>query len=118
MFSSENLYDWQNKLIVEALKITPFGLYGQTERLAMAAYCEYNNKYHIVPEYGIVELIDENGQIITTPNQVGEIVATGFGNYAMPFIRYRTGDLASFSSNKCICGRSHRILSRIDGRTS
>ena len=48
--------------------------------------------------------------------EVGEIVATGFNNYAMPLIRYRTGDLGAWSARGCACGRPFRLLSRLEGR--
>ena len=34
----------------------------------------------------------------------------------MPFIRYRTGDLATFSSNTCQCGRNYTLFDDIEGR--
>ena len=116
-YSSENLYDWQQEYIMNAFKIRPIGLYGQSERTVMATGCEYSSEYHVMPEYGFIELVDENDNLITEPNQTGEIVATSFINYAMPFIRYKTGDLAHYSINKCKCGRNHIVLPKIDGRT-
>ena len=35
----------------------------------------------------------------------------------MPLLRYRTRDLASYDDSLCPCGRTHRRLSRIQGRT-
>jgi phenylacetate-CoA ligase len=45
-----------------------------------------------------------------------EIVGTCLHNFAMPFIRYQTGDLAEPSAGFCPCGRQHPVLSRIVGR--
>lgn len=46
-----------------------------------------------------------------------EIVETGFTNYAMPFIRHRTGDLVSEHSDFCDkCAWHHKIVGKIVGR--
>jgi phenylacetate-CoA ligase len=34
----------------------------------------------------------------------------------MPFIRYDVGDIGTWSSVPCACGRQSRVLSHIDGR--
>ena len=36
---------------------------------------------------------------------------------AMPLIRYRTGDLTRFLPGACPCGRTHRRIERIKGRS-
>jgi phenylacetate-CoA ligase len=47
---------------------------------------------------------------------MGEIVATGFINPVMPFVRYATGDFAVRGGSSCRCGRGFPILARIVGR--
>ncbi len=51
----------------------------------------------MLPLYGITELVDENDQPITSPGIEGEIIGTSLNNFAMPFIRYRTGDRGVFA---------------------
>jgi phenylacetate-CoA ligase len=113
---SENLYSWQRELLEEVFQCRVYSWYGHTEMAALAGECEKNTYYHIFPEYGIVELIDKDGNPVTGENEIGEIVATGFNNFAMPFIRYRTMDLAVPSNAKCECGRSYPLLKRVEGR--
>jgi len=110
--SSETLYQEQRKFIEMVFNARVFDLYGHRERVAMIHQCEMGS-YHIIPEYGIVELCkpkydNEEGAL--------EIVATGFCNYAMPFIRYRTGDLAIPDKKHCECGRNHQLVKKIIGR--
>ncbi len=53
---------------------------------------------------------------MTTPGQRGEIVGTGFINTVTPFIRYRTGDFATWVGERCnACGRAHSIIDDIQG---
>jgi len=113
---SEAVLDHQRKLVEKAFKTRLFSWYGQSEKVILASECETNFSYHIFPEYGITELVDENENQITEPNRVGELVGTGFINYAMPFIRYKTGDWASFEQGYCECGRKYPLINKIAGR--
>jgi phenylacetate-CoA ligase len=45
-----------------------------------------------------------------------EIVGTALHNLGMPFLRYRTGDLAAAGRGECPCGRRHPLISHIKGR--
>ena len=71
---------------------------------------------HIDMERSILEIVDEDGkQIFDKP---GKILATSLFNYALPFIRYDTGDLGIISSKKCPCGRESLLLKEVVGRTT
>ncbi|MBU3159852.1 AMP-binding protein [Clostridium frigoris] len=113
---SETIITEQRKIIEEVLKTRIFAFYGHSERLIMAGECEYSNKYHVEPQYGIAEIVDENGEIITN-NTVGELVATGFSNRSMPLLRYKTGDLANWSEQQhCECNRHYKLIEQVLGR--
>jgi phenylacetate-CoA ligase len=112
--TSENLYPYQRKIIEEYLETKIYDHYGNTERNALVMECE-RGSYHIIPEYGIIELIGENDKEIINNGLKGELVATGF-NYVMPFIRYKTEDIAVNSEQTCSCGRKFPLLKRIEGR--
>jgi len=114
--ASENLYSWQRELLEEVMKCRVWSFYGHAERAALAAECEYSTYYHVFPEYGYLELIGNDGNEATKDGETAEIVATGFNNFATPFIRYKTMDLGVFSSKKCQCGRQYQLLERIEGR--
>lgn len=115
--ASEKVFPFQRELILKAFRTRLFSWYGQTEQAILAGECELSENYHIFPEYGITEIIDENGKRITSPGISGELIGTGFNNYAMPLIRYRTGDIAKYSSTSCKCGRSYSLLESIEGRS-
>ncbi|MCU7495099.1 MAG: phenylacetate--CoA ligase family protein [Ignavibacteria bacterium] len=79
-------------------KITTY--YGHSERLIFApSDCELMT-FSVDRRYGAFELVGDNNEVLTEEGKVGEIVGTGFDNYAMPLIRYRTNDLTSYSSFK------------------
>ena len=114
--SSENLYPWQRELLEGVFKCRVWDFYGHSERAAIAGQCEKSNYYHIQLEYGVVELIGKDDKPVTNEDEMGEIVATGFNNFAMPFIRYRTMDLAVPANDKCECGRNYPLLKKVEGR--
>ena len=95
---SENVYGYQMELIRKVFSCPVLIHYGHSERVLMAASMPDDDRYFFWPQYGYVELIDEEGQAITMPNKLGEIVGTSFNNQVMPFIRYRTGDMAMWST--------------------
>jgi len=113
---SEIVYPEQRKMAEEVFGCRYFSCYGHSEKLVMAAECEFSTDYHVWPTYGYFELLDEQGKPVTTPGQRGEIVGTGFISKAMPFIRYRTGDYATYIGDRCeACGRQHTIIRDIRG---
>ena len=113
---SEIVYPEQRRLVEEVLGVRYFSGYGHTEKVLAAAECEQTADYHFWPTYGFVELLDEAGRPVTTPGQRGEIVGTGFINTVVPFIRYRTGDYATYVGDGCgRCGRAQVVLADIRG---
>jgi phenylacetate-CoA ligase len=113
---SEIVYPDQRQMVEEVFGCRLFSCYGQSEKVVLAAGCEKSNDYHVWPTYGYFELLDEKGDSVTTPGQRGEIVGTGFVNTVMPFIRYRTGDWATYVGDRCeACGRQHPIIRDIRG---
>ena len=113
---SEILYPEQRRLIESTFGRRLFSCYGLTEKVVAAAECEHSTNYHVWPTYGFFELLDDAGNSITDPGKRGEIVGTGFINEIVPFIRYRTGDYATYVSDMCkACGRAHPIITDIQG---
>ena len=114
---SENVYEYQKQFIRNKAKVNFYNWYGHSEKLILAGYCKHSDNYHIEPTYGYFELIDEDGNQITTPGQEGEIVGTTLHNYGMPMIRYKTGDYAEYVGDYCeYCQRNVPLIRNIEGR--
>ncbi len=114
---SENVYDFQMKLFSKVFDCMVLKHFGQSERVLMAATMPDDGRYFFWPQYGYFELVDQDGHAITKPGVLGEIVGTGFDNKAMPFIRYRTGDMAMLSDrpgHPLLPG--YPVVERIEGR--
>lgn len=78
--------------------------------------CHLKDGLHIWEDSYIVEIIDPEGDEPVPMGEVGELVYTTLQREAMPLIRYRSQDLASFIQEPCKCGRTHCRISRIQGR--
>lgn len=112
--SSETLFPSMREEIEAAFQCRVYDQYGSAEQVAFASQCE-KGSFHVYPDYGVVEIVDGEGRPCV-PGEVGEVIATGFTNLAMPFLRFRTGDSAAWASGTCGCGRAFPRLESISGR--
>jgi phenylacetate-CoA ligase len=109
--SSETLTKSMRDTIAEAFHCRVFDFYGGAERVCYIFTCE-RGRYHIIPEYGLTELMSMGGP----DDNRCSVVATGFWNMAMPFIRYEVGDVVLKSDDVCPCGRAFPGVESISGR--
>ncbi len=93
--TSENFGSEEESLISEIFDCPVWGQYGHTEASIFAVKKPHSENYICSPIYGYTEILSEEGTHVKE-GEVGEIVVTGFNHYGMPFIRYKTGDLAEY----------------------
>ena len=105
--------------IEDLLGINAFNSYGLSELNGpgVAFECVYRKDMHVWEDAYIVEIIDPQTGETLEDGQEGEVVLTNLVRRATPILRYRTRDLAFLHPEPCECGRTHRRLSRILGRT-
>jgi phenylacetate-CoA ligase len=72
---------------------------------------------HLWEDAYILEIIDPDTGDPVPDGTEGELVLTTLKRSATPLLRYRTRDLTSIYPGPCGCGRTHRRISRIKGRT-
>ena len=89
-------------------------IYCCEEQGYIATQCPRYEHYHVPSETVLVEVLDERGRPCV-PGQLGRVVLTSLHNFAMPLIRYATGDYAEVGE-PCPCGRGLPVLKRIPGR--
>lgn len=89
-----------------------FDRYGCEEVSLIASECEAHEGLHISAEGLVVELLGGDAH---TP---GRVVVTDLLNRGMPLIRYEVGDMATWATGNCPCGRGLPRLARVFGRTS
>ncbi len=110
--SSERFTPEQRRLLIDGMNLPVVSIYGLSEQLVFAVDFDGSGRYHVIESYGYLELVDDAGNVIKEPGKQGEIIATGFDNFGMPLIRFRTGDISEYESVY-----PRRILKGILGRT-
>jgi len=117
MSAWEVLTDTAREKIETAFGAKVYDWYGFSFPAASMGQCHYCEGYHLFSEYGILELVDFDGNLAAEKGKVGRIVVTNLTNHAMPLIRYDTGDLGIYCGEPCRCGRGlPRIVEKIPGR--
>jgi phenylacetate-CoA ligase len=105
--------------IEEMYGVDAFNSYGLSEMNGpgVAFECPQKKGMHFWEDDFLVEVIDpETGEVLPDGEE-GELVYTTLNREAMPMIRYRSKDLATLFPEPCPCGRTHRRMSRIKGRS-
>ena len=114
--TAEVLYDHQKEIISKTFGGIPVvDGYGSREGGFISHECP-GGSMHVIDQNVIVEYL--RGDKPVGPGEDGEIVVTHLDNWAMPFIRYRTGDVAQFDTQTCKCGRHLSTMKKIQGRTT
>jgi len=94
-----------------------YSTYASTEMAATFAECEFGCGGHHHPELIICEVINNEGNIVKD-GEIGELVVTTLGVEGMPLLRFKTGDLVGFHTEKCKCGRYSMRVSPVIGRVN
>jgi phenylacetate-CoA ligase len=107
------------KKIEEIYGYKAFNSYGLSEMNGpgVAFECPEQNGMHIWEDSFLVEIIDPKTLQPVADGEEGELVMTTLQREGMPLLRYRTKDLTRIIPEPCSCGRTHRRIERIKGRT-
>ena len=105
--------------IEEMLGVKAYNSFGMSEMCGpgVAFECPEQNGMHIWEDYYIVEIVDPDTLEPVPDGEVGELVLTTLKREAMPLLRYRTRDLTRILPGDCPCGRHHKRLDRMKGRS-
>ena len=105
--------------IEERFGVKAYNSFGMTEMSGpgVAFECQEQNGMHIWEDSYLVEIVDPDTLEPVPDGEIGELVLTTLDREAMPLIRYRTRDLTRILTEKCPCGRTHRRLDRMKGRS-
>jgi phenylacetate-CoA ligase len=114
--TSEVLSPFRREVIQDAFDSQVFDTYGNNESSTYAFECKSHNGLHHGMEHSYLEVLDRNNQPVNL-GETGHFIATNLENYAMPIIRYDTGDLGSITGDNCDCGRGLRKIDHILGRS-
>jgi phenylacetate-CoA ligase len=102
------------ELIHSAFGVEAYDRYAASEARNIAWECDKHNGYHINMDTLVVEFIRDGKE--AKSGERGDIVITNLHSYAMPFIRYKIGDMGIPSGRVCPCGIELPLMEIIEGR--
>ncbi len=105
--------------VEEAYGLEAFNCYGLSEMCGpgVAFECPAKQGLHVWEDSFLLEVLDPFTLQPVGEGEEGELVFTTLDREGMPLLRYRTRDLAFVYPEACECGRVHRRISRIKGRS-
>ncbi|MGI6045248.1 MAG: phenylacetate--CoA ligase family protein [Eggerthellaceae bacterium] len=94
-------------------------IYGLTETMGpgVAVECMEQDGLHLAEDHFYAEIIDPVTGKNLPDGEWGELVITTVDREATPVVRYRTRDITRIIPGTCACGRTHRRIDRLHGRT-
>ncbi|HHY21044.1 MAG TPA: phenylacetate--CoA ligase [Bacilli bacterium] len=119
IFGAEPWSEEMRATLERRLGLKAIDIYGLSEVMGpgVAVECyEAQDGLHIADDHFFVEVIDPDTLEPVPDGEYGELVFTSLTKEAFPVIRYRTGDIASITREKCKCGRTTTRMSRVKGR--
>lgn len=115
---SEGMSLAQQATVEQAFGCRVLQTYGLGETGQIGMQCS-EGRYHELTRNSIIELLDESDRPVA-PGETGQIVVTDLTAATTPFIRYRTGDLATRALETCPCGQYNpswlELVGRVDDR--
>jgi phenylacetate-CoA ligase len=115
-FTGEMLAGSLRKTFEESYHIDTYQTYAVTEPGGAIAYeCKQKSGMHLMDEY-ITEIVDPETGKQLGPGEIGEIVVTPVHNSTWGLIRFGTGDLSTYITEQCPCGRTSNRITGIVGR--
>ena len=105
--------------IAEKLGIQYCDVYGLSEIMGpgVAMECSERGGLHVAEDHFYCEIIDPETHEVLPEGEWGELVLTTLTRECCPLIRYRTRDITRIVSEPCACGRTHRKIDYLRGRT-
>ncbi len=97
------------------LKCNIVSLYSNNENGMLALECVENKEFHFNSASYFIELLKFDSDDPVSVGEPGRIVVTDLFNYAMPLIRYDTGDVG-IGKKKPECGWHSQVFSSIEGQ--
>ncbi|MGE5422774.1 MAG: phenylacetate--CoA ligase family protein [Ignavibacteriales bacterium] len=104
----------EREFVSQVFNCPVYDEYSTEETWMVASTCKEGN-YHVFADNVWAEYLDKDGNPVK-PGEEGEIYLTTLRSPAMPFIRYRIGDLVKCTDKQCTCGLPYPLIEEFNGR--
>jgi len=109
---AEPVFDYMREVMEAQFATKVADFYGLSEEAARAYQCPEQVGYHMAMESTLIEVVNDDGEVVED-EKYGEMIGTSLTNFAMPFIRYRTGDVTRVLRRHCPCGRQLSLIDQV-----
>ena len=110
--TAEKVSVQQRQLLEEVFQCRVADWYSARELGTIAYQCPSGSLH--VCETRYLEIVADDR--VVQPGEMGEVAITSLHQEAMPFIRYKIGDMAIYEAGACRCGRGLPVLREVVGR--
>ena len=119
IFGAEPASDNMREEIASKLGIQYCDVYGLSEIMGpgVAMECAERAGLHVAEDHFYCEILDPQTLKPVPDGEWGELVITTLTRECCPLVRYRTRDVTRIISEPCACGRTHRKIDQLRGRT-
>lgn len=119
IFGAEPASANMREAIALKLGIQYCNVYGLSEIMGpgVAMECAEHTGLHIAEDHFYCEILDPETLNPVPDGEWGELVITTLTRECCPLVRYRTRDITRIISESCACGRTHRKIDQLHGRT-
>ena len=119
IFGAEPASDNMREEIASKLGIQYCDVYGLSEIMGpgVAMECAERAGLHVAEDHFYCEILDPETLKPVPDGEWGELVITTLTRECCPLVRYRTRDVTRIISEPCACGRTHRKIDQLRGRT-
>jgi phenylacetate-CoA ligase len=116
MSASEVLTRSAARTMTAAWGAAPYDVYAATETAGIASPCAFRTA-HLYEDLLLVEPVDEAGRPVPAGTAGARLWVSVLFSRTLPLIRYEMSDRVALGGRGCPCGRSFRIVERVEGRT-
>ena len=119
IFGAEPASDNMRDEIASKLGIQYCDVYGLSEIMGpgVAMECAERAGLHVAEDHFYCEILNPETLKPVPDGEWGELVITTLTRECCPLVRYRTRDVTRIISEPCACGRTHRKIDQLRGRT-
>ncbi len=119
LFGAEAWSEQLRERIEELLGLEAFDIYGLSEVIGpgVSVECSQHDGLHIQEDHFLPEIINPKTGERIEEGETGELVLTTLTREATPVLRFKTGDMTTFKTEECQCGRTIGRMGRVFGRS-
>jgi phenylacetate-CoA ligase len=110
---SERVYKYHLERFAKHFGGRVYDYYGNRENTVFVSQLPCGN-YHINSEACLVEVINDDST--ANMGEIGRIISTPLENYAVPLLRYDSGDFGKLTGKCSRCAIAHPTMSIVGGR--